>query len=68
MTPPAFEGYWSQVWPPRSLEGLALLEEKTVAGKALDVASLHPLTQLAGLCATYFLRWAANTQNILFPN
>lgn len=39
MTLPASEGCWAQVWPPRSPEGLALLEEKRVAGKALDVAS-----------------------------
>lgn len=28
MTPPVSEGYWAQVWPPHSPEGLALLEEK----------------------------------------
>lgn len=44
-TLPASEGCWAQVWPPRSPEGLALLEEKRVAGKALDVASfLTPLS------------------------
>ena len=34
-TPPASEGYLAQVWPPHSLEGPALLEEKKVSDKAL---------------------------------
>lgn len=39
MTLPASEGYWARVWPPRSPVGLALLEEKRVAGKSLQVVS-----------------------------
>lgn len=68
MTPPASEGYWAQVWPPRSPEGPALLEEKRAAGKALHMASfLTPSAQLTGPCTVCFPRGAANMQNILFP-
>lgn len=38
MPPPAAGGYWARAWPPRSLEGLALLEEKKLAVKAQVMA------------------------------
>lgn len=48
MTPPASEGCWARVWPPRSPEDPALLEEKKVAGKALHVASFLTPLGMAG--------------------
>lgn len=68
MTLPIFEGYWAQVWPPHSLEGLALLEKKErewLAKLCMWHTSFTPLGN-AGW-ALHHVLFKSSSQHASFP-